>query len=259
MLLEAYTGEILTATATLAVQAVYGLACPRLQAWAESRRHKRRAKALALAAQARVPEVPPADTWAAESAPARAARVRSAPAQDLDAGACESAGPALLLAGLAAPKALAPPRVSRAPPVAAPPPDDVFERVPVLRVPLKPHLEMRPIDHLREFLACVRDTALGKHPKTGRWECRRDSAQWLKVYHAWAESRAIKTIPEWQFLGLLAEQAGVEKSRDRLKDAQGRVIKKASGSPERSYFYTVFEVVAEEKSGAARGSVRRAA
>lgn len=242
-MLDAYTGEIITATAILAVQAVYGFAGPRVAVWLESRRHRRRAAALARAVAAGVPAAvisrhPVIDDWA-ESEPPRRARVRPAPGIAPAASPGATRSPPLRLAGPVPVQPPVAPAVAcdegRAAPVQT-------ERMAVLRVPLKPHLEMRAIDHVREFLSEVRANQMGKSPKTGRWECRRDSAQWLKVYHAWAESRALKTIPEWQFLGLLSEQAGVEKTRDRLKDAQGRVIKTATGSPVRSYFYTVFEV-----------------
>lgn len=242
-MLDAYTGEILTATAILAVQAVYGFAGPRVAVWAESRRHRRRAAVLARAVASGVPAIlaraVPVDDWAAESEAPRRARVRSAPAIAPAALPAATLSPSFQIAGPAPVKVPAAAHVAPAQGQVAP---GEPERMAVLRVPLKPHLEMRAIDHVREFLAEVRANQLGKSPRSGRWECRRDSAQWLKVYHAWAESRALKTIPEWQFLGLLAEQAGVEKSRDRLKDAAGRVIKTPTGSPVRSYFYTVFEV-----------------
>lgn len=262
MLLAQYAGEIMTATAVLAVQAAYGFAAPRLSGWSESRRVRRRVAQLCREIDGRVPGWSDRDLWAApESAPRHLtgpARVRVAlsAAPALSPGATGS--PPLRIAGPPA-AAVQPIQPASPPPgmVAAPGPA-CFERVPsVARVPLKPHLEMRPIDHVREFLSFVRDTQLGKHPKTGRWECRRDSDQWVAAYHAWAESRAIKVIPEWQLLGLLGQQAGVEKKRDRLKDAHGRVPKTDGGSPVRAYYYTITEVALETQAAAPRA--RRAA
>lgn len=105
-----------------------------------------------------------------------------------------------------------------------------------------PHLIMRPLDHVSEYLAHERANSLGKNPVSGRWECRRSSADVLANYRRWAHARSLMTVPEWQFLNLLAQQPGVEKKRDRLKDANGRVPRTEGGSPERTNYYTIVEL-----------------
>lgn len=248
---------ICSVSALLAASTLLGAALDRafLRLRDESRPHRRRARALAAC-----PLAPPGratgDDWVAESPPHRpallASGVRAAPAMVRDHGPAESRSPAPGLGGsqpVQSPVASAfsvGPAAVAAPPLPRVPGFDALPCGPSIarsaRPPEAGHLEMRPLDHVTEFLAYVRDRDLGQHPKTRRWECRRDSASWIAAYHAWARPRAIKVIPEWQFLALMAEQAGVEKSRDRLKDSCGRVIKTGAGSPVRAYFYTVADV-----------------
>lgn len=105
-----------------------------------------------------------------------------------------------------------------------------------------PHLQMRAIDHVTEFVEFQRDRTLGKNPRTGRWECRRSTADVLEAYRLWARARSLVVIPEWQFLNLLCEQPSVEKSRDRLKDRNGRVLRNEHGTPLRTHYYTICEL-----------------
>lgn len=118
-----------------------------------------------------------------------------------------------------------------------------------------PHLLMSPANHLIEFLAWQRDCALGRNPKTGRWECRRSSADMLLVYQRWAEARSLAVIPDSEFLRRLSDAPGVEKSRDRLKDSKGRVLRNDRGTPLRTCFYSIVERSADS----ARTAPKRAA
>lgn len=116
----------------------------------------------------------------------------------------------------------------------------------------RPHLQMRAIDHVTEWLSWQRDAHLGRNPKTGRWECRRSHDDVLASYHQWARARSLFKIPAGCFLNLLAEQSGVEKSRDRLKDSHGRVLRNEHGTPRRSYYYTICELPPEPAQVARR-------
>lgn len=123
-----------------------------------------------------------------------------------------------------------------------------------------PHLDMRAIDHVSEYLAHERMASLGRNALTGRWECKRSSGSVIASYHAWAKARSLRVIPEWQFLNLLADQEGVDKSRDRLKDASGRVLKNERGTPLRTNYYTIFELpqaVPHSRSRPPEADVRR--
>lgn len=106
----------------------------------------------------------------------------------------------------------------------------------------RPHLQMRAIDHVIEWLSWQREAHLGRNPDTGRWECRRSHDDVVASYRQWARARSLFAIPEGCFLNLLAKQPGIEKSRDRLKDSNGRVLRNARGTPLRAYYYTICEL-----------------
>jgi len=125
-------------------------------------------------------------------------------------------------------------------------------------------LQMRAADHIIEFLAHIRADKLGKHPVSGRWEAADNDRVWCKQYLVWARARSLMPLPEGVFLGLLSKAPGVLKSRDRMKDYNGRVMRNAHGTPLRQTRYTVIALApSDSRSGsrpeAASGAQKRRA
>lgn len=224
---------ILTASAAWALGVAGTCACQHLARWRESTQPVRRARVLAAAATFGV---------RVETAEALARALGDDWAESLtdDWSAC---GPNYA-GGQRRPAVKAPPpRESAAVPHALPAPP-LPPRPDVSAAPeAEPHLFMRAVDHVTEFVAYQRETQLGKNPITGRWEARRSDQGWLAQYQTWARQRSICRIPDSIFLGLLADAAGVEKKRDRIKCPHtGRVLKNAHGTPLRATHYTIFEL-----------------
>lgn len=108
---------------------------------------------------------------------------------------------------------------------------------------------VRPSDQVDDFVAFVREMMLGKHPDTGRWECKLSDQRWVEAYRRWAHERAIVVVPVGIFLKYLRQQSGVLKTRDRLKCPEtGAVLKNAAGTPLRCTYYTVTEAPPVERA-----------
>jgi hypothetical protein len=91
--------------------------------------------------------------------------------------------------------------------------------------------------HAVEFVRWMRD-----HGFVGRY-----AAAEILDYYAWfaIDFRAFP-LPQSLLLAALNGHGGVRKKRDRIKDPKtGRVLKLASGSPERTTYYTIGEAPAE--------------
>ena len=251
---------ILTASASWAFGVFGSMAWHGTADWRMLRRHRRRmytTAARVAAAEPRWSLRPPMKTISADQAvPVRVRENRkpeSAPTESMpppiprlaaQQSAALAVAPALTAAPLCESMPPAPPDVV---------PAGVFDQLPPPQRRAVPHLLMSPANHLIEFLEWQRDCALGRNPKTGRWECRRSSADMLLVYHRWAKARALAVIAESEFLRRLTDAPGIEKSRDRIKDADGRVLRNANGTPLRSVFYTIVELPPEAVRSAAPG------
>ena len=215
-----------------------GVASVRALDWRESRRHIKRARVLIREGEGGVPELPervprpPQDDWGVESeawqrpkavvpAPPEPAKSSvSSPVAGVQPGSCPGAS------------------VAQCQPRHDPAPG---------------RLMMRPLDHLTEYLGHIRAEKLGINPFTGRWELKASDRWWVNDYRRWAHARGIVVIPGSMFLGLMSKAAlagggGVKKSRDRIKDGDGRVLRNAAGTPLRETNYTVFALAQAQKA-----------
>ena len=212
-----------------------GVASVRALDWRESRRHIKRARVLIREGEGGVPELPervprpPQDDWGVESEAWQRPKA-VVPAQP----APEKSNVSSPVAG-----------VQRGNGAGA-------ERAP--EAPNKDgRLIMRPLDHLTEYLGHIRAEKLGINPFTGRWELKASDRWWVNDYRRWAHARGIVVIPGSMFLGLMSKAAlagggGVKKSRDRIKDGDGRVLRNAAGTPLRETNYTVFALAQAQKA-----------
>lgn len=105
---------------------------------------------------------------------------------------------------------------------------------PVPPVAVRPRIQMGNREQVIEFLRwMIGEGYCGRYP----------SEEWIRFYRDWACSRSIATMSDPQFLTLLGtiDPALVKRSRDRIKDRNGRVLRTSAGTPLRVTQYTLSE------------------
>jgi hypothetical protein len=90
---------------------------------------------------------------------------------------------------------------------------------------------------------------------------RYDSANILEFYRWFASETGAPELPRLRVLTALGEHVAVKRTRERLKDARGKVIKLPTGTPARAVFYRILAapVVAPTQEPCNAGAVAPAA
>lgn len=96
--------------------------------------------------------------------------------------------------------------------------------------PYRPMIFAAPRQQMIDFLRVV----LSEHDAI-----KLPAFEWASFYREWATAHRMALMPDREFLTLLGKVENAKKSRDRVKDRMGRVIRNDHGTPLRVTYYAL--------------------
>lgn len=89
------------------------------------------------------------------------------------------------------------------------------------------------------------------------WSGRFSHDAWLAAYRDWADRASIVVVADKDFLKHFSRHAQVTKSRERVKDRTGKVVRLETGTPMRREYYTLHEEPQAQESTASTVPAQR--